>query len=380
MKKHLYTTTTLIALLLCTACSQTKYVENSTEPTTTTQNTTQPATPTIKNVILVVGDGMGTAQVYASIVAQKEGSQFLRFPYTGFSRTYSNNHYTTDSGAGGSALMTGKKVDNYAIAQSPEGVPYPSFLYRAHTEAGKSTGFVVTSSVLDATPATTYGHVSYRKMFDTLSIQMAQSSLDVMIGGDKKHFLKENRKDGLAPIDTLMKRGYDIAYTLEEMEQSTNPHLCALLTQDDETGNASVRNGLLVKGVKKALSILNADPDGFVLMIEGSQIDWAGHNNDAPYLQMELADFEQMLSVVLDFAKRDGHTLVVVTADHETGGLALLDGNINEGTSECKFTTGNHSGVMVPVFSFGPFAERFSGIQQNTDIANKIMKLLGLNQ
>lgn len=329
-----------------------------------------------KNVIYLVGDGMGTAQVYASVVSQKEKSNFLRFPFSGFSRTYSHNKYTTDSGAGGTALMTGHKVENYHIAYGPKGEWYPSILSMAH-DMGKSTGFVVTVSSVDATPAATYAHVPDRKMKDTISMQMAQSFLDVMIGCDKARFEKENRKDGLAPLDTLEKRGYDVVFNLKQMKRSKSDRLCALLSANDEPGDAHVRGPILKEGVKKALEIMSKNEKGFVLMIEGSQIDWACHNNDAPYMERELEEFDEVLGIVLDWAAQDGNTLVVVTADHETGGLTLLNGDIKKGTtSEYKYTTGGHSGVMVPVFSYGPGAELFSGIMQNVDIPNKILKII----
>ena len=337
----------------------------------------QPSQP--QNVILIVGDGMGVAQVYSSVVAQGDGSAFLRFPITGFSRTYSYNKYTTDSGAGGTALMTGHKVENKHIAFGPHGEWYPSFLTRAKEEKGMKAGFVVTSSVLDATPASTYAHASYRKEFDTISMQMARCGFDVMIGGDLDHFLPLNRKDGKAPLDTLRQKGYTLLFDTADLGGADKLPLCALLS-DGDPKTEPARGDMLLRGVQTALRIL-PNTKGFVLMIEGSQIDWAGHNNDTAYLAAEMADFESVLHSVLDFAAKDGNTLVVVTADHETGGLSLLDGDIAKGTNtKMHFSTGSHSGVMVPVFAFGPGAERFSGIQQNTDIARKIMQLLEIEQ
>lgn len=331
-----------------------------------------------KNVIYVVGDGMGTAQVYSALVANKEKSSFLRFPICGFSRTYSLNKYTTDSGAGGTALMTGHKVENYHIAYGPKGEWYPSILAMAHN-SGKSTGFVVTVSSVDATPAATYAHVPNRNMKDTISMQMAQSTLDVMIGCDKARFETVNRKDGLAPLDTLQKRGYDVVFSIKDMKKSKNDHLCALLTANDEPGQPKTRGPILKEGVKKALEVMGRNKNGFVLMVEGSQIDWACHNNDYDYLMEEINEFDEVLGVILDYAQKDGNTLVVVTADHETGGLTLLNGNIDKAkTSEVKWTTGGHSGVMVPVFAFGPGAEQYGGIHQNVDIANITKSLLGI--
>ncbi len=333
------------------------------------------AVPT--NVILIVGDGMGVAQVYSSVVAAHgNNSAFLRFPYTGFSRTYSRNKYRTDSSAGGTALMTGHKVDNYHVNWGPDSTRYNTIFDDAK-KYGMSTGFVVTSSVLDATPATTYGHVPYRKMFDTLSLQMAQCQHSVMIGGGRKYFRKENRKDGLAPLDTLARRGYTVVNTLDSMTRFQGDKLVALLYEGDPL-TAPARGNVLYQGAKKALAMLSRNPKGFALMIEGSQIDWACHNNDSAYLRAEMADFEEMLHAVLDFAQRDGHTLVVVTADHETGGVTLPTGDIEKGQNEVKFLWGDHTGCMVPVFAMGPGAHYFSGIQENIDIPEKIRWLMQL--
>lgn len=329
-----------------------------------------------KNVIIIIGDGMGTAQVYASIVAQKNASNFLRFPYSGFSRTYSHNKYTTDSGAGGTAIVTGHKTDNRHIGVLPDGTPVPSFLSLLH-DRGLSTGFVVTSSVLDATPASTYAHAPDRKMFDTISLHMSQCGFDVMIGGGLSNFRPENRKDGLSPLDTLRKRGYEITYSLEEMKQSKSNKLVTFFCENYYGPVAPGRDPVLTEGTKKALEILTKNPKGFAMMIEGSQIDWGCHNNDAAYMEAELADFEKMLKIVLDFAEKDGNTLVVVTADHETGGLVLTGGDIANGKNTCKYITDGHSGVMVPVFAFGPGAETFSGIQQNIDLLPKVFKAMG---
>lgn len=329
-----------------------------------------------KNVIIIIGDGMGTAQVYASIVAQKDASNFLRFPYSGFSRTYSHNKYTTDSGAGGTAIVTGHKTDNRHIGVLPDGTPVPSFLSLLR-DRGLSTGFVVTSSVLDATPASTYAHAPDRKMFDTISLHMSQCGFDVMIGGGLSNFRPENRKDGLSPLDTLRKRGYEITYSLEEMKQSKSNKLVTFFCENYYGPVAPGRDPVLTEGTKKALEILTKNPKGFAMMIEGSQIDWGCHNNDAAYMEAELADFEKMLKIVLDFAEKDGNTLVVVTADHETGGLVLTGGDIANGKNTCKYITDGHSGVMVPVFAFGPGAETFSGIQQNIDLLPKVFKAMG---
>ena len=328
-----------------------------------------------KNVILIVGDGMGVAQVYASVVsARADNSAFLRFPVTGFSRTYSLDKYRTDSSAGGTALTTGRKVENYHVNWGPDSARYQTIFDDAVAD-GKSTGFVVVSDVLDATPAATYGHVPYRKMYDTLSLQMAQCQHSVMVGGGYKYFLTENRKDGLAPLDTLGARGYTVVRTLDSLKAFAGEKVVGLLYDGDPLTEPE-RGDVLRPASMKAIEMLSRNAKGFAMLIEGSQIDWACHNNDSAYMIAELADFELMLHAVLDWAEKDGQTLVVVTADHETGGLTLPDGDIEQGVNVPRYHWGSHTGVMVPVFAFGPGAQRFTGIQQNTDIPRKIRELM----
>lgn len=333
--------------------------------------------PIPRNVILIIGDGMGVPQVYASVVAQRgNNSAFLRFPFSGFSRTYSLNKYRTDSSAGGTALTTGEKVENYHVNWAPDSSRHRTIFDDA-VKAGMKTGFVVTSSALDATPASTYGHVPYRKMFDTLSLQMAQCEHSVMIGGGAKYFFPQNRKDGTAPLDTLLKRGYTVTYSMDSALAYKGEKLVALYSEGDPL-TAPSRGDVLRSAAMKAIEILDRNPKGFALMIEGSQIDWACHNNDSAYLHAELADFELMLNAVLDYAEREGNTLVVVTADHETGGVTLPDGNIEKGINNVRFLWGSHTGCMVPVFAYGPGAEYFSGIHENTDIPAIIRWLLNI--
>jgi alkaline phosphatase len=212
-------------------------------------------------------------------------------------------------------------------------------------------------------------------MYDTLSMQMAQCAHSVMVGGGYKYFLPENRHDGLAPLDTLLDRGYTVTRSLDSLLAFEGQRVVAL-PYDGDPDPAPARGDMLRRGAMKAIQLLERNRKGYAMLIEGSQIDWACHNNDSAYMRAELADFELMLHAVLDYAERDGHTLVVVTADHETGGLTLPDGDIEAGTNDVRYLWGSHTGCMVPVFAYGPGAEIFSGIQQNTDIPRKIRQLM----
>ena len=112
-------------------------------------------------------------------------------------------------------------------------------------------------------------------------------------------------------------------------------------------------------------------------MVEGSQIDWGGHENNTAYIVKEALDFDRAVGRALKFAEQNGETLVIVTADHETGGMAIMNGDMAKGEVKAKFTTGGHTGIMVPVFAFGPGAEEFTGVMQNTDIFKKMYELFG---
>ena len=156
--------------------------------------------------------------------------------------------------------------------------------------------------------------------------------------------------------------------------------LAGLLFDDAMPPMNGGRGNVLAESSNIAIDILSENPNGFLLMIEGSQIDWGGHANNTSYMVTELLDFDKTIGEVLDYAAADGNTLVIVTADHETGGLTILGKNILDDSTATKYSTMGHSPVMVPVFAYGPGAEQFSGIYENTAIFNKMMTALGLNE
>ena len=145
---------------------------------------------------------------------------------------------------------------------------------------------------------------------------------------------------------------------------------------DKDTPLPDERGDLLARASMKGISLMNQNKNGFFMMIEGSQLDDYGHFNQLDLLMKETLDFDQTVGEVMKWAAKDGETLVVVTADHETGGLTLVNGNKDEGRVECCFSTKDHSGAMVPVYAFGPGAENFTGIFENTDVFKKIKKLM----
>ena len=167
---------------------------------------------------------------------------------------------------------------------------------------------------------------------------------------------------------------------MEDLKKSTSTKIAGLLARGHMPKASEGRMGMLKEMTVKAIETLNKNQKGFVLMVEGSMIDWGAHENNLEYMVAEVIDFDDAIGAALDFAKADGKTLIVVTADHETGGLSLIGGDIASRTVTAHFSSNDHTATMVPMFSYGPGAERFSGIRENTFFYNEFVKLLGLEK
>lgn len=326
------------------------------------------------NVIFMIGDGMGVDQVYAAMVANGNQLQMERFPQAGFIKTYSFDNYTTDSGAGGTALSSGVKTRNGMIGMDPDSVAVETILQLADRN-GMATGIVATCEVTHATPASYIAHQVSRNMYQAIAADYLKTDVDVFIGGGKKHF--ENREDGRNLLQELEAKGYQMAFDMTALKDIKSGKVAGLLYEGHPPAMPE-RGSFLMDATLSAIDLLDDNKKGFFLMVEASQIDWAGHSNDGESNIAETLDFDVTIGRVLDYAKKHGNTLVIVTADHETGGLTLPSGNISENQSELKFTSTNHTGTMVPVFAFGPGAENFSGIYENIDFKDRIASLLGL--
>jgi alkaline phosphatase len=325
-----------------------------------------------KNVIMMIGDGMGVAQVYAGLTANR-GHLFLdNFKCIGFSKTQSANNYVTDSAAGGTALSAGQKTYNGAIAVNTDTVPVKTILEMAE-EKGMATGLVATSAITHATPAVYIAHQGSRASYEDIAADFLKTDIDVFIGGGYKHFAVRADKRDLTK--DLQAKGYQVLQNMDEIYKVKSGKLAGL-TAEEHNNPVPKRIMNLPKSTETALNILDENKKGFFIMIEGSQIDWGGHQNNTGYIVREMLDFDQAIGKALEFAAKDGETLIIITADHETGGLALVGGDMKTGMVKGAFSTGEHTGVMVPVFSYGPGAENFTGIMENTDIAKKIIELL----
>lgn len=325
-----------------------------------------------KNVIMMIGDGMGVSQVFAGLTANGGHLYLDNFKHIGFSKTQAADNFITDSGAGGTALSTGQKTYNGAIGVNTDTVAIKTILEMAE-EKGMATGLVSTSAITHATPASYIAHQGSRGSYEDIAADFLKTDIDVFIGGGYKHFAVRADKRDLT--QELQEKGYQVLRNMDEIYQVKQGKLAGL-TSDEHNNPAGKRLMSLPRSTETALKILDQNEKGFFIMIEGSQIDWGGHANNTIYIVNEMLDFDQAIGKALEFAANDGETLIIVTADHETGGMALAGGDMKSGMVKGAFTSGDHTGVMVPVFSYGPGADNFTGIMENTDIAKKIIKLL----
>ena len=345
-------------------------------PATTawSQNGGNGVTP--RNIIFIIGDGFGVGQLTAMKSMLVE-TALDSFPVGGLVSTHSRSSFVTESGAGGTALSTGERVASRRIAQREDGAPLRTLLEAAKA-AGKSAGAVSTSSVTHATPASFLTHASDRDREMEIAVGIARSGVDVVIGGGRRFFLPTDaggaREDGRNLAEEMRAAGYTVA--TEPSAEFPEADRLLWLLDEDGLPPAGTRDYSLRDLVLAALSRLVRNDAGFVLMIEGSQIDWACHDNNFAQLKEELRDFDGAIAAALDFADGDGETLIVVTADHETAGLALTGAAPDGSDMKAHWISDDHTANMVPLLARGPAAERFGGLKRNDEIGRLLHALL----
>lgn len=329
-----------------------------------------------KNIILMIGDGMGVAHLtYGHLTSDSLNAE--RMPVGGLVKTFPSGGMITDSAASGTAMATGHKTRNGMISISPDGDTLRT-IYEYAEENGILTGLVATSSITHATPAVFVSHVPDRQMQEEIARQMTGSGVDVIIGGGWAYFvpagIEGSRRTDDLDLMSILKERMPVVRSTGEMDKLDGVKSAAVFLAPRECPTADEREYSLADLTAKAIEILSAGEKGFILMVEGSQIDWAAHDNDFDGILHEMRDFNGAVGTALDFAERDGRTLVIMTADHETGGMALHE--IQKDSSMTvlpQFTTDEHTMEMVPIFAFGPGAELFGGIHDNTFIGNTLI-------
>jgi len=326
----------------------------------------------VKNVILLIGDGMGLAQIQAASSANGGQLNILKMQHIGLSKTEALNSDFTDSAAGGTAMAIGKKTNNRYIGVDEQGKASANI---PDTLAALQVKSAVISSgdIADATPAAFYAHQIDRSLSEAIAADFQHSNVDILVGSNPKSFTKNKDAELLTK---LSKKGYQYVTSLEAFQASKSGKQLVLL---DDSATRPVRSGrgeMLKTAFLKTVALLAPNKQGFFMMAEGAQIDYGGHANDLPYVVSELHDFDKVVAEALKFADSDGETLVIVTADHETGGLSLLDADHHKNLVRGNFSTDDHTNIMVPVFAYGPGAKAFSGVYQNNELYHKVIEAM----
>ncbi len=364
------------ALTACNTPSQTTTVTPNTLSAKSAAPPTGAKRP--KNIILMIGDGMGLTQLSAGMYMNGNKLAVEQFPVVGLHKSYPDDQgdLITDSAAGATAFSTGVKTYNAAIGVSVDSLPRETILEQAEKN-GLATGLVVTCEIQHATPAAFIAHVKHRDEFENIALDFLKTDIDLFIGGGKKYF--DRRKDNANLLKQFEQKGYYVSgVAKEDLERVALPksNFIYLTAEDKPVPVAQGRDYLPFASGLACRFLQNRSPKGFFMMIEGSQIDWGGHANNSDYITSEVIDFDAAITQVLEFAKKDGNTLVIVTADHETGGYAIQKGSKMD-KLVTKFTSDYHTGTMIPVFAYGPGAENFAGIYENTAIYTKMKQLFG---
>lgn len=363
-----------------------------------------------KNVIYLIGDGMGFGAVSSLLLSEDGVTGFEMAPVIGLNETCSANNYVTDSPAGGTALATGTRTCNGFLGVGPDSVQLESILKKAQ-KMGKKTGIVVNTTLTEATPGAFYAGVTSRKESYKIAEQFTESGVDVAIGAGLSAFI--NRPDSVDMTAVLIEKGYDVYLDWKSVLNTESKKFVGILDMGDVHRRNKSRNTVasaadgaevclaaklaasdgnmdstrfsepteyLHKACEKALSVLEKDaPNGFFLMIESAIIDGYGHNNDSEGMIEEMKEFDQTLKALVGYVNKHPNTLLVVTADHETGGAGVTYKshavNQPEGL-QLNFSTKGHTGTVVPVFAYGAGAEKFSGIFQNRELPGIIENLI----
>lgn len=331
----------------------------------------------IKNIIFLIGDGTGINQLQAAATVNNPnyingmGLSVFNMKYIGFQNTSAQDSYTTDSAAGGSALATGKLHDNRHISMSNTGEVYPSMTDYMY-DAGYAAGVITLGNLADATPAAYYGHSTERDDSDEITNYLLDGKLTLLNGAGMQVFTK--REDGKDILSELKKQ-YRISSNIDEINADNQKVICVDERMDLAASEKTI--DLLANATKQGIEKLTKTNDkGFFLMVEGAKIDYAGHANSLPGAVVEALSFDLAIAEAMKFADSNGETLVVVTGDHETGGMTFVDGNFNTGHVTARFMTDDHTAMMLPVFAYGPGAQEFIGVYKNTEIFHKMMKLM----
>ena len=360
-----------------------------------------PVSEKAKNIILLISDGMSLSQVSSYRLLKGGPNERIavdKFPISGIVLTHSQDAIVTDSASSATAFSTGKKTNNGALGLDQDNQVLENFT-EIIDKYGYVSSLISTSEITHATPAAYASHVDLRWKTDEISLQMMDSDVMTILGGGRHFFMPEEiggkRSDEVNLLEEI-KTSHTILTKKTDMDNFDHSYKGKVvglfadeaLRDTDTPENHSLEptsSEMLNFAIKRSEQFNSSGCNGFFVMVEGSQVDWAGHANNLDYLKREMEDFDEAVRTALDFAKNNQETLVIVTADHETGGLLIEPATPTNYTSpEVKFSFntgigyGSHTGVPVPVYAYGPGAINFTGTLDNTDIFYAMIEALDL--
>ncbi|WP_164218536.1 alkaline phosphatase [Virgibacillus sp. YIM 98842] len=400
----------------------------------------------VQNVIFMIPDGYATSYSSNYRLYKEDGEPIWDDMLTGMMKTVSANNAITDSAAAGTAMATGEKTNNGMISMSPDGEELETIL-EASKEAGKSAGLVATSTITHATPAVFGSHTEARNDEHLIAPQYLENEVDVIFGGGKNYFLPESEggeQEERHLINEFEEAGYQFVENKDELQAIEEEKVLGLFAEGalapelerDQTDEPS-----LAEMTESAIDVLDQNEEGFFLMVEGSQIDWAGHANDAAWAMSDTEAFEEAVTAAVEFADQDGETLVVMAGDHDTGGMTVggydtgdtqleilhnventggyIAGQLNSERSNTRdimlelanieitndeeeairtsdapdleinhiisnyagvgWSSYDHTGQEVPLFAYGPESDLFTGLLDNTDIPKLMAEAMGIS-
>ncbi len=334
--------------------------------------------PPARNIILLIGDGMGVSQISAGMYHHKKPLELEQFKVIGLQKTHAANDLITDSAAGATAFATGYKTNKGTLGLDAEGNAVPNIFEQAKAKE-YAIGLLTTSSIVHATPAGFFAHVPLRSQYEDIAEQLVEREIDFFMGGGMRYF-NQRDKDGKDLVEELNNNGYNIYNAYETELYSITPDFSRgfgyFTAKEDPKRSLDGRRYLPPATRIGTRFLQKRSSRGFIFMVEGAQIDWAGHANDQEFMITEMLDFDEAVGEAMAFARRNKETLVIVTADHETGGYAIQPGSRRDSLI-AGWTAEDHTASLVPVFAYGPRAGLFRGIYENTAIYEKMVQALG---
>ena len=359
---------TYLALLLTTAC---------------TASPVRLADDAPSSVILIIGDGAGVGHWTLASFASADLA-VRRMPVAGLVDTRGSNHEVTGSAAGATAISTGVRTFRGAVGVDPEGEPQETVLEAAHA-MGWATGLVTTTFVADATPASFAAHVRSRYQAREIFRQMTELPVHVILGGGRRLFEVARERDG-ADLWAALEDRYTFVESADDLRSASEGDAETLLGlfAPVEMPPATERSPTLAQMTEAALRVLGRDPDGFFLMVENEGSDTYAHENlPREVIAAEMLGLDAALGVALEYQERNPGTLVVLAADHETGGVYLPGDVVQQAGSEpvrpsmvFKYGVSSHTAALIPLFAAGPGAQRFGGLKHNDEVGRILLDLV----